>query len=202
MDILLRKVARELRYRPLPGLIGTTVTIASAETAPETVTLALAKPFSHPIRFRGPQEPWMTRSLAKYRLLDLTFAVDGLRWEPSDCPGISTLKEFGFALHPDNLPEDQREYLKNDKDPTCLGELAGDIDQGQVLLRLFLEESPRRDALEHVKELMRAGKGHLFFGGVNDLRAALADFFPHQMAVSDACLTNAESIWFHKHFYL
>jgi hypothetical protein len=30
----------------------------------------------------------------------------------------------------------------------------------------------------------------------------LEGFFPHEMVISDACLTNAESIWVYKHFYL
>lgn len=69
-------------------------------------------------------------------------------------------------------------------------------------MRLFLEASPREDLADHLKSLLRAGKGKLLLGGVAEMNVLLADFFPYVMAVSDACLTNADFLWFHKHSYL
>jgi hypothetical protein len=202
MNNLLRKVARELRYRPIPELIGTKVTIESASAVPCTVAEALTTLFPVPLRFIGPQEPWITVSLAKYCHLDLTFGVDGVEWRPHDDFGITTLKKLGFALHPRELSKNERQHLTEEKDPTCLRELAEDINQGGAVLRLFLEETPRRELLDYWKGVMKNGKGHLFEGGVDQMRILLEGFFPHDLAISDACLTNARFIWFHKHFYL
>jgi hypothetical protein len=202
MNRLLRKVARELRYRPMPDLVGRVVTINSAETAPSAIEQMLVGSFPRRPRFIGPEEPWMTISLAKYCILDLTFAVDGIEWQPSDDQGTSVLKQFGFACHSDELSEDQRRLISQNNDSTCISELAEDIDEGHRLLRLFLEEVPRRELLDYWKQLMKAGKGRLFEGGADEMKMLLADFFPHQMQLTDACLTNAEFIWFHKHSYL
>jgi hypothetical protein len=202
MNSLLRKVAQEPRYRPLPELIGTKVIIESASTVPNTVAEALTTLFPGPLRFIEPQEPWITASLAKYCHLDLTFGVDGVEWRPGDALGAATLKKLGFALHPRELSENERQDLREHKDPTCLGELAEDINQGRSVLRLFLEETQRRELLDYWKGLMRDGKGHLFEGGVDQMKILLEGFFPHELAISDACLTNAPFIWFHKHLYL
>ena len=200
MNSVLRKAARGLKYRPLQELIGTKVTIENVSSVPSTIGAMLEKAFSLPVRFNGSREPWITIALAKYRILDLTFIVDGVEWQPADKPGIALLKEFGFILNPDEIPEDVRQSLRQDDDPTCITTLDEDI--GQSLLRLFLEEVPRRSGAEYLEELTRAGKRHLLKGGVAEMEQFLDGFFPHEMAVADACLTNADSIWFHKPFYL
>jgi hypothetical protein len=113
------------------------------------------------------------------------------------------LKELGFAVHPRSLSADQRQFVvQEDTDPTCIGELANDIDRHQALLRLFLEEDPRRELVEYWKEMISAGKAHLFGVGLPEMEGLLEGFFPHEMCVSDACLTNADFVWFHKHSYL
>ena len=203
MNTLLRKVARQLRYRPLPELIGTRVTIASVETVPNTVAAAVATTFPLPIHFAEPKEPWITVALAKYCHLDLTFAVEGVEWQPSDIRGTSILKELYFAAHPADIPEEQRQIDLHDDDPTCVAFLGDDIAKGKASLRLFIEEVPHRDLIDHIKALMTSGKGHLLEGSAEGMSTILEDFFPHKMAITDACLTNAPGyIWLHKHFYL
>jgi hypothetical protein len=83
-----------------------------------------------------------------------------------------------------------------------MGLLAEDIAKDQVFLRLFIEEVPHRDLGKYWAQTMEAGKGRLFEGGISEMETLLEGFFPHRMTISDACLTNADSIWFHKHFYL
>jgi hypothetical protein len=202
MNKLLRRTAQQLRYRPLPELIGSKVTIESAASVPNAVGAMLTNSFPLPVRFIKPEEHWITVALAKYRILDLTFAVENVEWQPDDIFGTSILKKFGFALHPDKLPEDQRQFMLEQNDPTCINELTDGIDRGETVLRLFFEALPRQELIEYLKEMMRAGKGHLFEGGVPEMELVLEDFFPHEMLVTDACLTNAAFIWFHKHFYL
>jgi hypothetical protein len=202
MNSVLRKVARGLRYRPLPELIGTKLTIENVSSVPLNVGAMLDRALPLSVRFSGPQGRWITVALAKYRILDLTFIVDEVEWQTGDKPGTSLLKEFGFILNPDDISEDVRQSMLKDDDPTCITFLDEDMGKNQILLRLFLEEVPRRDILEYVKEMVKTGKGQLFDGGAAEMEQLLDGFFPHEMAVIDACLTNAASIWFHKHFYL
>lgn len=90
MNSVLRKIARGLKYRPLPELIGTKVTIVNVGSVPSTIGAMLNRALSIPVRFSGPQERWLTGALAKYRILDLTFIVDGVEWQPADIPGIAS----------------------------------------------------------------------------------------------------------------
>jgi hypothetical protein len=203
VNSLLRRVAKHLRYRPLPELIGTTVIIESAEAAPNAVGEVLATACLLPLRVLEPQQPWRTISLAKYRILDLTFAANSIDWKPEDNLGTSTLKQLRFAVHPDEVPEAERQSVKEHEDPTCLTELAADLDKHQTILKAFLQALPRQDLLDYIKDTMRAGRGHLFFeSGIGVMEALLENFFPHEMVITDACLTNADLVWFHKHSYL
>jgi hypothetical protein len=200
MNSVLRKVARGLKYRPLPELIGTKFTIENVSSVPSTIGAMLDSALSLPVRFSGPQEPWITVALAKYRIVDLTFIVDEVEWQPGDIPGIAILKEFGFILSPDDISEDVRQLMVGADDPTCTSTLDEDIGKNKLFLRLFLEEVPRRKGTEYLEELTKAGKRDLLKGGLAEMERLLDGFFPHEMAVSDACLTNADSIWFHRHF--
>src|SRR6266849_3607096 len=152
MNSVLRKVARGLKYRPLPGLIGKRVTIQSANSVPANIGAMLDRSFPLPVRFSGPQEPWLTGALAKYRILDLTFALDALEWKPGDTAGISLLKEFGFIIQRNEVSEDVWESMSQDDDPTCIMSLDEDIGRSQALLRLFVEEVPRRGLFDYLKE--------------------------------------------------
>jgi hypothetical protein len=164
MNTVLRTIARQLRYRPLPELIGAKVTIDSAASAADTVSAVLATSCPWPLRFIRPQAPWITESLTKYRLLDLTYALEDIQWQSSDAPGASILQQLGFVV----------QDLAQEDDATSLELLAENIDQEGPVLRLIIEERARPGGAE----------------------------FPYYMEVSDACLTNADSIWLHKHFYL
>src|SRR6266436_1926062 len=184
MNSVLRKVARELKYRPLPELIDNTVTVESVSSVPLNVATMLARAFPLSVHFSGPQERWITVALAKYRVLDLTFIVDGVEWQPTDIPGIAILKEFGFILNADDISEEVRQAISEDDDPTYITTLDEDIGKNQIFLRLFLEEVPRRKSTEYLEELSKAGKRHLLKGGVAELEQLLDGFFPHEMALA------------------
>jgi hypothetical protein len=124
-------------------LIGTKLVIESADSVPNTMTGILAATLPIQVRYVGPEQPRITISLAKYNILDLTFGVEGVSWQQDDSPGISALKDLHFAVHPEDLSEDQRQSVLEDDDPTCLRELSEDIDGNKTLLSLFLEALPR-----------------------------------------------------------
>lgn len=145
-------------------------------------------------------------SIVKYGILDLTFVCDGIGWDQKDAPGMAVLKEFGFVFHPDELPEDSRMAMADEEDPTCLAELQDDIDKDETLVRLFLERKPGEYHPGYVKSLVTSGRMKAILeaseAGEQDLRRIVNPDFPADFTVSDACLTNAGFIWFHKHYYL
>ena len=136
-------------------------------------------------------------SIVRYGILDLTFEVREITWSTEDKGGPRLLRDFGFAVDPDE-ETDQRESLFDlGDDLTCLGELDEEIACGASVLRLFLEERPVRDMEEH---MLRLGlNGGLTERFVDDF---LLNYFPKSFVVTDACLTNAPFLWFHKHFWM
>ncbi len=142
----------------------------------------------------------MAFSVVKYGLLNLSYLAEGVAWTPGDRGGASLLHELGFALHADEVPKP----AADDPDPTCLSELDQDIDKNETLLRLFLEREPgRTGTFERMKEMLESGKAkRIFKANEADYWVMADECFPHEFVITDACLTNAGFVWFHKHFYL
>ncbi len=67
---------------------------------------------------------------------------------------------------------------------TELGSLKSEIRKHKAYLRLFLKSTLMND-----KERLT-------------LRHLADDYFPHTFRIEDACITNAPSVWFFKHFYM
>jgi hypothetical protein len=95
------------------------------------------------------------------------------------------LEELGFVTHPRDVPDVAEEH----EDPTCLAELMEDIEKSRNILRLLLKKSTGGKA------------GAPAISVATDLQQVVDDCFPDEFVVCDACLTNAEFVWFHKHFY-
>jgi hypothetical protein len=185
--LFLKDVARQLRYRDLPGLTGSSVLIKSADKVEADIKAALSHELQFETHLIGPEQKYISGAMAKYGLLDLTFSAPGSLQRGEYESGIHLLKRLGF------LPEgEQAEALselshvlgEKEDDPTCLLELYEDISLDQTLLRLFLES----DRIP--------GMGPHIPGKLPD------DYLPRIFKVTDACVTNAEFVWFHKHFYL
>jgi hypothetical protein len=73
-----------------------------------------------------------------------------------------------------------------------LEELAEDLGRHQTVVRLFLELPPSADGLPAQKTSVPV---------VEPFPLPL-DSFPQTCTVTDACITKASFVWFHKHFYL
>src|SRR6266404_4446149 len=201
MNAVLRQVSRQLKYRELPALIGRRVVVTSAASACAEVHAQLHGSLPYGARFKGPESQYITRALAKYGILDPEFTVPGILWEPGDSLGLRLLEEFGFVVR-DQLPAEQLGLL-DDKDPTCLEQLREDIIEQRTVLKVFLNEQPKRDMKQYIAHLFSTGKAELLNGGsTGSLDPLLENYFPKTFEVADACLTNAEFIWFHKHFYM
>lgn len=202
MDTALRHVTRELRYRDVPDLIGTEIQLTSLDSVPSELQSSLRLLLPHPLDFRSPELPQTKISLAKYGILDVTFAVQDVAWDARDEVDQSLLSALGF-VQSDETDESEPDPFESDG-PTSLETLQADIQPEQVFLRLFLNEQPPRDLKEYFTQLVSNGKASLLrrSGGAEALDPLLEGFFPKLFMITDACYTNAERVWFHKHFYL
>jgi len=203
MKRLLRHVAKGLCYRPLLHLVSQRLHIESVDSVAEFVSSWLRTQVAYRIAFKGPEQKYIGFAVVKYGILDLTFSVEPIDCSRGDLHGIPLLKELGFAMD----PKDLHDGALDEKDPTCLTELQEDIDKNEMVLRLFLEKRPgglgdpeyfkQQIISGRLQEVLRANEaGEEAFGRV------VRDCFPGDFTVSDACLTNAEFVWFHKHSYL
>jgi hypothetical protein len=175
---LVKRLAKELRYRPLPELIGQSIVIRNADSIEEDLRRALAPLLSPEMIFEWPRRPHMDRTLAKYGVLDVTFRVPTMPPHTEDERGVHLLKKLGFL--PDQSILEQLP-LTFENDPTCLSELHDDMTPDQTFIRLWLEaQDPRpKPSLE-----------------------LPSDYLPRPFILRDACVSNAALVWFHKHFYL
>lgn len=186
---LLRGLVRDLRYRALPELIGRTVELASLKSV-ESSLRQLLEPLL------PPGAKWLVNShlegaLAKYGLIDTSFvAPAALLDHPSTEAGGPVLRAHGFAPPAEERPADGDPFFE---DPTCLEELADDLKEGVCVLKLFLEDG---FTWETRMAQAKAGSSKAILGRLP------ADYFPRQMKVVDACVTNAAFVWFHTHFYM
>jgi hypothetical protein len=203
MNHLLRHVAKDLCYRPLLHLVSQRLHIESVDSVAESVSSWLRTQVAYRIAFKGPEQKYIGFAVVKYGILDLTFSVERTDRSRRDLHGVALLKELGFALHARNLPDG----AADERDPTCLTELREDIDKNEMVLRLFLEKRPgglgdpeyfkQQVVSGRLREILRANEA-----GEDAFERVVRDCFPGDFTVSDACLTNAEFVWFHKHSYL
>jgi hypothetical protein len=164
----LYRVAKQLRYRTLPELIGRSILIPSIRDVLGTVasSFELGSPVNPDARFEG--------MIAKYGILDLEFHSLQPNLGRQDRGGVALLKELCF-VHEDRTEENLEE------EDWCLELLEESISERQIV-KLFLRcdldlHGNPRDVLQHSAP-------------------------PCTFVVTDACLTNADYVWFNKHFYL
>lgn len=197
MNTALLQVSRQIKYRALDGLIGRQVVISSAASVPAEVAHQLRSDLPPGLHFQGPEPNYVTLALAKYGILDLSFTIEEFHWGSADSPGVPLLEEFGFVLREPTPSESPT--LFDDKDPTCLEQLQDDINENKTVVKLFLEERPKRDLKASFLAMASSGKMESVSAGGVD---SLDHYFPKMFEVVDACLTNADFIWFHRYFYL
>lgn len=187
---LIRRIAKQIKYRQLDSLIGKEVTVHSPETVPVDVCTSLGQDFPAGCEFVKPEARWRESALQKYGMLDLHFRAPA-QLLGCDCEcGIPLLKQLEFVWDPseENPWEELAEAFGNEaaqEDPTCLSMLEDDLAKGETWLRLYLTIDPPEG--RHSEP-----SGHV------QLPSQSA---PRSLVVRDACVTNAGSVWFHKHFY-
>ncbi|MBD3883293.1 hypothetical protein IFO70_16115 [Phormidium tenue FACHB-886] len=187
---LIRKLAREIKYLPLELLWNYPITIHSIETLENDIRTELGKIVPAGCSLMTQPET-AHGTLAKYDFLDLTFRVpEHLLLQSNYQSGISLLRQLLPA--PDPLDETLMEEIEDFDDLSVLKMLARDVDAGLTLCRILLRSrSPRPFKERSRMNLLTSPEMRLPDG-----------YFPHHLTIRDACLTNAEAVWFHKYFYL
>jgi len=141
-------------------------------------------------------------TLAKYKMLDLRFATAHPVLLANDRINRKTLEDL--ALFPTQNDESTTEIA--DKYPTCIEDLIQDAKQGTEWVKVFLDIWPRRNALmEYMQALMKAQQDRIpnpSASAFSKLMDEADQMFPSQFQISDACITNSDFVWFHKHFYM
>jgi len=194
MNDLLNPAALGLKYRALPNLISQQVPLRSIDTITTDVLAWLKSSIPWQVSYRGREQRGGT--VLKYGLLDLAFVVEGFTWADQDTASVALLDDLGFV-------PDRSEVSERDTDPRSVTSLVRDMDDGRAYLLLFLEEhrAPGYDRDYHMKlrALQEAGPQ----APEHELTDRLiAQHFPNEFAVTDACITNARFAWMHKHFYM
>lgn len=187
----LRRIRRELRYECRDELIGAEIVVTNTNSVAADVSRVLQRSIPNIGELiEGSFQD-------KYTFLDLTFLLDPQPTESLRAK-LRILQEFGY------LPmtkDEGLEALPAGADPMNNGALfllEEDLDLSRVVLRLYLEptESARRI---HGNSRLTPREQQLEAQKVLPVKERK---FPIRFRVVDAALTNAESIWLFKHFYL
>lgn len=187
---LIKKLATELKYRPLFDLVGRRIIIYSVDTVEDDIRRELGSIVPEGCRLLT-ESQLMKGMMAKYDFLDLTFSAPAYLLNSQYESGISLLKALHFIRDPseeDDEEDDEVSELFRD-DPTCLGHLVEDVSKNMTVCRMLLNSTHPRDWDKNNR--IMALELRLPFG-----------YFPQVFVIGDACITNAKSVWFHKHFYL
>lgn len=180
---LFKKIARQIRYRPLTELIGKTIQLDGLDQVEGVLLNVLPAGCQLLV-----DVDHMTASLAKYGLLDLEFSAPAEALSIDSLSGIQVLR-----ANPLLLPIDPEDIIPEDiKDGEVqLAHCLAQLERNKTVAKLFLTSTYPTMTIE---EKLRFYK--LYHKQLPN------DFFPRAFVIKDACITNLASIWFWKHLYL
>ena len=189
---LLKKVAREIRYRSLPDIIAQPVEIYSLETVEIDIRQALGAKWPNECRLVS-KASQIAKTIAKYGIMDLYFSAPESFLADEYESGFSLLKKLGFLAESETEQISDQEFeIAFTNDPFCLSQLADDIAKNSTLLKLFLnQEFKVGNQILQATRLSAMKKSEL-----------PSNYFPQNFKITDACFTNADIVWFFKHFYI
>lgn len=176
----IRKTLRTVRYLTLSHVIGKQILISSVENAASEVATNLQNEFSWLSSSRMIETAELT--LPKYGLLDLTFNLTDQH--KTNSLRVEDLKTLGaFPPKSDRLSTTDGYFLL----PEFHEQICEEAENGNLHALFFLTSDTTDLIADEGKE------PNVFAFGLS---------FPQIVTVKDACITNAESIWTLKHFYL
>lgn len=182
----IKELARSLRYVDLPGPHGRVVTLSGCEQAPDEVLSALGAEAPAGATFGGPETEHRQETLRRYGLLDLCYCIPAVL--PAQAArGIPLLRGLGLLGPTSGEAERALRDMLGLDGGDFVGDWLSEIKRGKTHLRVFLRERQGIAPGEFLRR-RRSGLG--------------PGFWPREFVVLDACLTNLESAWTWKHFYL
>lgn len=187
MKAIVRRVAKNLRYRTIDKLIDTNIEISSLESLHSKVKESVEtcdSGFMLALPPDGDQDR-VNKVFLKYGFVDIRFTENALAMDSIPKGGIQLLRDFEFVFGRSEL---EKLGLEDDSDgfgKSSFESLDEEISANQLHVLTWLSgtkklESGQRPPLYH-----------------NPSRIA----FPLQLTISDACITNAPFAWFNRHFY-
>jgi len=198
---LLRRL-HDVKYRELIELVGREIMISNLAGIASDV-LAAVEPYLPACGKIELSSTNMRGVLAKYKMLDLSFITTNPVLSKGDRLDRKKLVALGFVPGKETAGMDDG---SDDEDPTCLAELVQDAQVGHEWLKVFLDVEPRRDSMAeylHVyQEAEQAGAKDASSTAYDRLLRQVDSLFPSRFRIRDACVTNSDFVWFHKHFYM
>ena len=191
---------RGLKYRSLEELKRKTVRISSFARIEREVLDVVGTQGLTELRMTTSRSE-LAGGLGKYGILDLEFEA-AATLPDTDHAGKALLQDLYFI---DN-EEDEKTSRQGASDPTCISLLIEHLDNRKTFLKVFLrsdtpEGATRRliDQARRDPDFERAG---LVEKTVMRLIEEAEQRLPQDFEVEDACLTNSNYVWLHRHFWL
>lgn len=186
---LVRRVAKTFRYLRMEQLIGASVVVSDIEN-PIDPLISAVKVACPELKLTVPPESDIARLQAvflKYGFMDVALGEHTVAMESVPLGGIEMLEKLGFVSHdPAQYESADLDDESSDCTEDLLVALMEEILTSNLYLMIFLSEP----------ETLRDGRRAKVEGPPSP------DDFPITFTITDACLTNAPTSWFHRHFYL
>ncbi|MBZ5530062.1 MAG: hypothetical protein LAO20_01405 [Acidobacteriia bacterium] len=204
MDKQLLRRLHDVKYREISELVDRKITISSTAAIAQDVAAA-AQPYLPSCGKLELRSENMLAVLAKYKMLDLSFATTIPLLSQADRVSRQTLVNLGFVP---SREEPAATEDADDEDPTCMTDLVQDTQAGHEWLKVFLDLWPARKAVTEFMEAVKKAQRNpvpgqdAFSVAFEQLLREVEGLFPAQFRIRDACITNSDFVWFHKHFYM
>lgn len=186
---LVRRVAKTFRYLRMEQLIGASVVVSDIKNPIEPLISAV-KVACPELKLTAPPESDIERLQAvflKYGFLDVTLGEHTVAMESVSLGGIKMLEKLGFVSHdPAQYESANLDDESNDCTEDLLAALMEETLTSNLYLMIFLSKP---ETLRNSRRTKVEGP-------------PCPDDFPITFTITDACLTNAPTSWFHRHFYL
>jgi hypothetical protein len=193
----LYRMARVLRYRALPDLVGQQIRVTATASVTEVVEglvrgLAGARATTG-ARLRQPVAGFAELAMLKYGLIDAELEADPVLLEhPETLVGLEVMRECGVLPRRGTVwDREEREFGV----AYALELEAAMIESGCALKLMLTDDCAQQTRWE-------APGSEVLGRGTAETARALARYLPRTFEVKDACVTNSSTVWFARYFYL
>lgn len=177
LELMIQQILATLKYQELTTLIGRSLRVSNAETAPNEVLAQCRNVLPASIEFDKPALSVRVGTISRYGILDLSYRINPSELWNIEPGGENLAQALGLFQDMETMLEFEGGWE---------AELWENLRQGNAYARLFLKTWEQLTPEE--REYRRKH-------GVSP------DFFIQSYRVLDACLTNSDMVWFLKHFY-